>query len=446
MVSTATATEVAASTGPESGRPRDALRPHLVHRVFRRFADAKVVRDEWDRLLECLGGDAFASSDWCEVWWRHYGTGRQLEIHAVWEDDELIGVLPLVRERWWWGGGCRTVRLVGCDTNPGSLSLAVRPDRLNVVFERVVESLTKTGGWDLICFHRLAGYYDHAEAVAEGLFALPAVGAVRCFDEAGPHIVFDLPDTFEEWLAELTTKERSNVRRREKLLGRDHQFAYASPQDETEINTLAGKLAELHERRWKSQGLPGSFTEWPAAEAFYRDCIRVQHQGGRLLLTSLIVDGEVIGGEYCVRHGRRLHWILSARDVGERFKLYSPGRLAFVDLVRRAIEMGVRQIDGLAGDFHYKRLLGGTLLSERSVWVYRRGMLPRIRVAMFRAMATMLHIIYAKIWAFGIGRKLGWVRYPHAQAWIRSEFDRRLRSRSRWLNKGVNARGEAATP
>lgn len=435
VVSTTMATAASASADAEIGRSAAVARPGLVHRVYHRFDDAEALRAPWDGLLEKIGGDAFASFDWCRLWWKHYGDGRRLEIHAVWQGEELIGVLPLVRERWWWGAGCKTVRLAGCDTNPGSISLAVDPHRLTLVLRRVIEALAQDGGWDLICIHRIAGYYDHAGATAEALASTPAVGRVCCFDDAGPHIVFDLPDSFDGWLATLTTKERSNVRRREKLLGKDHQFEYAAPESETEIDALAGQLAELHQTTWQNRGLPGSFVEWPAATEFYRDCIRTFGTDGRLLLTSLTVDGEVIGGEYCVRHGRRLHWILSARDDGERWKLYSPGRLAFVDLVRRAIDLGVTQIDGLAGDFHYKRLLGGTLLSERSIWAYRRGALPRLRVGVFRFMATLLHIVYAKGWAFGIGRKLGWVRYPHLRAWIRSVFDRRLRSRGRWLDK-----------
>jgi CelD/BcsL family acetyltransferase involved in cellulose biosynthesis len=286
-----------------------------------------------------------------------------------------------------------------------------------------------------MCFHRLAGYFELAQAAGDALLNAEAVGAVQVFDDNGPHIVFDLPGTFEEWLAELTTKERSNIRRREKLLGKDHQFSYDAPDDDQSIDVLPGRLAALHQQRWKNEGLPGSFVEWPNATSFYRDCIRISRERGRLLMTSLKVDGEVIGGEYCVQFGRRLHWILSARDDGERWKLYSPGRLAFVDLVRRSIERGVTQIDGLAGDFHYKRLLGGRVLSERSIWAYRRGAAARIRVACFRFMATLLHLVYAKLWAFGLGRKLGWVRYPHPRAWIRSTFDRRLRSRGRWLKR-----------
>lgn len=427
------------SIGVSTDRGRDdtvaaqGIGQGLEHRVYASFEDAEAIREEWDRFVEDLGADVFSSFDWCAVWWSHYGKGRRLEIHVVRQGGRLIGLVPVVRERWWWGLSCRTVRLVGCDTSPGSLYVTVSPDRMGDVIPLILRELDRTEPWDLICFHRLGGYFDHSERLARVLSRGSAVRAVRYHDSNGAHIVFELPATYEAWLAGLTSKERTNIKRRNKLLEKKHAVKCRTIFDGPELRAAAATVVELHQDQWRSRSRPGTFAEWPEGEAFYWDTIESQKRRGRVMIVEVRADDQVIGAEYNLCFGKRAHWMVSARDSGERWRVYSPGRLAFCALVRAAIEKGMSQIDALIGNFHYKLLLGGKSLNEQAIWVFRRGLGARCRVCVFRLLATLVHVCYAKIWAFGIGRKLGLVRYPHWQTWIRSEFDRRLRSRARWI-------------
>ena len=75
-----------------------AVQDGLQVTCYRSFEEIQFLREEWDRLVESVGGDVFSSFDWCEVWWKHFGHGRWLELYVATFGDELVAVLPLFRE------------------------------------------------------------------------------------------------------------------------------------------------------------------------------------------------------------------------------------------------------------------------------------------------------------------------------------------------------------
>ena len=96
--------------------------------IYASFDQVRHLQQSWDGLVEELGGDIFITYDWCAIWWRYFGYGRQLEIHVATAHDELVGVFPLFRETIRWGPlFLRVVRVVACDHCPGTCSVAIRP-------------------------------------------------------------------------------------------------------------------------------------------------------------------------------------------------------------------------------------------------------------------------------------------------------------------------------
>jgi len=97
-------------------------------RVFTSFEDAREIAPEWDRLVERLDGSLYMRSRWCEIWWRHYGRGRELRLCAVRAGDELVGMLPFCIDRLWIPvGGTRVAKLVGADSTVSLVELPLEP-------------------------------------------------------------------------------------------------------------------------------------------------------------------------------------------------------------------------------------------------------------------------------------------------------------------------------
>ena len=128
-------------------------------RRFDSFDDAAPLCGAWDALVERVGGDLFATFDWCAIWWKHFGHGRRLELFTAWCGDDLVAVLPMFRETIRWGPiGLRVVRVVGCDHGVTTCNLAIEPQWAEATARLLVEALEFGGPWDLLHIGELPGY------------------------------------------------------------------------------------------------------------------------------------------------------------------------------------------------------------------------------------------------------------------------------------------------
>jgi len=187
--------------------------------IYTSFDQARHLQQSWDKFVQEVSGDIFSTYDWCAIWWGHFGHGRKLEIHVATVGDELVGIFPLFRETIRWGPlFLRVVRIVGCDHCGTMCSVAIHPHWIYQVTCAVVKALDSRGKWDLIHIGELPGYFRHAQALGDVLRRCKQTGQVSFHDDYYPHMVFDVPDTFEEYLASLSLKERRNVRRDERRL------------------------------------------------------------------------------------------------------------------------------------------------------------------------------------------------------------------------------------
>ena len=68
-------------------------------------------RDDWARLLaEAPSACFFQSLEWLAIYWRHFGRDHRLRTLLVYEDDNIVGILPLaVRNTPTRGGAVRTL-------------------------------------------------------------------------------------------------------------------------------------------------------------------------------------------------------------------------------------------------------------------------------------------------------------------------------------------------
>ena len=113
-------------------------------RTFTSFDDARLIEPEWDALSARLGGSLYASFSWCEVWWRHYGAGRDLRVMAVHLGDELVGVLPFCLERLRSPlpiGRALVAKLVGADHTTAVIEPLVAPDVAAEAFTAALRQL-----------------------------------------------------------------------------------------------------------------------------------------------------------------------------------------------------------------------------------------------------------------------------------------------------------------
>jgi CelD/BcsL family acetyltransferase involved in cellulose biosynthesis len=74
--------------------------PKLRCELITEFEQLEQLSSDWDRLWKSdPAGEIFQSFAWARAWWRAYGSQYALHCLVVYDNDTMIGILPLVRDQ-----------------------------------------------------------------------------------------------------------------------------------------------------------------------------------------------------------------------------------------------------------------------------------------------------------------------------------------------------------
>lgn len=394
----------------------------LQHRVYGSFEQAQALRSDWDELA-ARTGDLFASYDWGDVWWRYYGGNRRLQIHVMHDGPHLVAIVPLFHETVRpLGVPLRVVRLVGCDHTVSAAGLAIDPGYVRAVVRLLVDALECQGHWDLIHLGPLQPYMQITDAMARAFANESVVDEVIEGAHDNCVTVFDIPDTYEHYLASLPGSERRNILRCERNAAADYQIQADVPTCPEDVRRAMDILVRLHQNLWTGKGKLGQFRDWPDYERFHAEMAERHLAAGRLALVTLRADDEILGVEYGYHFGSRTHALIRGYRDDAKWRTYSIGRMLHCHMVRQAIARGSHLMDDGRGAFEYKRRLGGRLGCERSLTVVRRGKSARLRMWLALRAAWCVHATYNRVWFDWLRPKLPLPAAPLRRSYIRMRF------------------------
>jgi CelD/BcsL family acetyltransferase involved in cellulose biosynthesis len=287
------------------------------------------LEEDWIRL-GVLSGNVFATWEWASVWWRHFGDGRPALTAAARDGaGHVVAILPLYLgiDR-----PVRVARFIGHGAG----------DELGPVCEpgeaRGEAALARAeGDWDVLLAERLRGP-GHAERLGGRVIGR----------DASP--VIELPDGgWDDYLASRSSNFRSQVRRKERKLVREHGLSYRLSDDPERLDADLTTLFELHHARWaggSSGALAGS------RDAFHREFAALAQERGWLRLWLAEIGGRPVAAWYGFRFGGADWYYQFGRDPA--WDKASLGLVLLAHTVRDAIESGQRQYRLLRGDESYK--------------------------------------------------------------------------------------------
>jgi CelD/BcsL family acetyltransferase involved in cellulose biosynthesis len=127
------------------------------------------------------------------------------------------------------------------------------------------------------------------------------------------------------------------------------QWHLAKTQDQ--IDGAWKVLIDLHQRRRNGLGEPGCFASKQFHD-FHREAVERLFAAGQLRLSWIELDGKPFTTEYHLSSPNTVFTYQSGMDISRLNE--SPGRLAYMLTIQRAIEEGFKQLDFLRGDEPYK--------------------------------------------------------------------------------------------
>jgi len=363
--------------------------------LIRDFGELSRQAAAWRSLLErSSANEPMLSPTWLLAWWRTYGQGHQLAVGLFHNGDQLVGLVPLLRRRYWYRPGIpfRRLEFLGADVDEQD---GVCSDYLNAIAERGQEARVadafaaavaggKFGSWDEVDLPALAGD-NPLTGLLTGAFARAGYRVDREQTTVAPHI--PLPATWDHYLKALSQRDRYYVVRAQREFD---QWAAG-----TATWHRAGSLAELekgkrvltalHTERWEAIGATGVFRA-TRFKAFHDVVMPQLLADGALELLWLTVRDQPVAALYNIVWNNKVYFYQSGRklDVPRQVR---PGIVLLSLAIRQAIEAGRREFDFLGGEAQYK---GQLALATRPV--------IRLRVARRTLVEGTRHLADGGIW------------------------------------------------
>jgi CelD/BcsL family acetyltransferase involved in cellulose biosynthesis len=281
------------------------------------FDSLEPLRKDWARLA-AASGNIFATWDWNELWWRHYGRGRKPRVAASrHEDGEIDAIVPLFH---WSSRPLRILRLIG-HGHGDQLGPICRDDDAETA-ERTLRLALGAEPYDVFVGDWVAGDRNWADILGGRVVRTTGYPILRCPDGA-----------WEEVLAAQSQRFRKSLRQRRNRLERNHAVGYRY----SDAATLERDLdAAFHLHRVRFGEHACNFCG--EHEAFQREFAALALERDWLRLLLLEVDGEPVGCKYGFFFENAYFAYQSGRDPA--WERESVGFLLEVESIRRVLEQG----------------------------------------------------------------------------------------------------------
>jgi CelD/BcsL family acetyltransferase involved in cellulose biosynthesis len=346
--------------------PDDPDRIQLVTEV----GDVEEIAGQWRALAE-RRGNAFVTPEWFLAWLRHCGEGWEPHLVVVRASDgTLRGLLPLVRSN---GSGRRALRV--CPIGDHFHPVADRPEEEAVAAAAAAALAQPEPGLRSLLLENVEADGRWWRALTE---AAPAPLATVERTESTLPFVELAGLSWDEYLAGRSRQLRSQLGRKLRRLGREHDVRFRRTRRPAEVAPDLETLFRLHDARWAERPGDSSLVDH-SVRAFHVDFAAAALERGWLRLIVMEVDDAPIAALYGWLIGGR--WSYYQAGFDPAWSDHSPGFLLLAETIREAIEEGASEYDMLRGDEAFKRRFATSFRTVRNLVLAPRGHQAHISAA-----------------------------------------------------------------
>ena len=339
------------------------------------------LRTEWDTLLDsCEHASIFAKWEWADAYFRYRLPTRRPIVLAVRDDrGTLVGILPLSKVTRF--GALQTVEVLGCTKSGYPISdyggpIAVRGME-SAMWQAILAHLKKSP-WAIIDF-RNCPEYDASEGHLLNMVnrAKPNSGWLARVQTSAVCRVIPLPNSFDAYLATLSSNTRQNLRRKlRKLREAGYSLEEVPLQDVTTRSEAVEALIVLHRQRW-AEYAGGGFSDERSC-MLHKHLIETLGTNGhvdmRIVRSS---EGKTVGVIYNLRRNGVAYFYSIGVSQDPELSHLSLGVCLLADSIQAAIGAGCHTFDLLRGDHDYKAHFGGYTTHNLRVTIYRYGWMQK---------------------------------------------------------------------
>jgi CelD/BcsL family acetyltransferase involved in cellulose biosynthesis len=317
-------------------------------------------RRDWSALVRAdPAGTIFHTPDFLKLYWEEFGEEPEHLLLAFGEDDageqvsatafELIG---------------DTLRFLGGTEVTDYMGPVGSPEARTASADALWTGLLTRDEWRAA---DLRGLPEDSPWLADLRDAAASHGLTveETEDQNGVAPILDLRPTWDEYLAEIPSKLRHEIRRKaKKLEAETGPFRIETATEET-LMPFLDRFVELHRM---SEGPKGVFMV-PGMEIFFRRLGQTFCERGVFRLTFIRVRDELAAGT--IGFSFRGTYSLYNSAFDRTWQQLAPGMVLVAEDIRQAIDEGCSVFDLLKGDYEYKYRFGARKRLVRRLVVSR---------------------------------------------------------------------------
>lgn len=341
------------------------------------------IKESWNNLLaQSPSFSIFLGWEWLYHWWTRFAHDSQLNIITVYDEhQDLVGIAPLSIRR-------QAIPLLGSvdilefiSTDPRQedvcsefMDYIVEQDRHEVIVSYLSNYIHSKEGvsWDVLLLNSLKSNAKilHNNAIIEQ----------SCWHYAWPEVGYTHVDFAVDWemfINQLSKRARRNTRKTIREFTAWHDCHVFIPSNNAEINLSMERLMTLHQALWQSRQEEGAFASSNICE-FHLQIVKNLHQKNQLFLFCLKVHDQIEAVMYGFRFKDRVMMYQTGfnRHLIDSMDL---GNMAWIFVMKYALEIGVKHVELLRGDVPYKQKWSKNqhevkhhLLAKKSLktWIY----------------------------------------------------------------------------
>ena len=189
----------------------------------------------------------------------------------------------------------------------------------------------------------------------------------------------------------------TRVRKLAKLgrrMQREHETEVVLLEAAEDLEAELRRVFELEAAGWKGSNGTAIVSAEDTA-SFYRSMASAYHRVGDLVLSTIVLDGELAAFDLCLLHANRL-WTLKGA-YNESYGRLSPGNVLLLWEIERSFELGLDAVELLGGSDEYKLAFATSEREHLRFRAHRRRPAPMVRFAYRRWARPVLRNGYRQL-------------------------------------------------
>lgn len=389
------------------------------------FEELSLTRELWDETTIRYGGNVYMSYGWCQVWWKHYGSGKELRLFIYRADGKPVGILPLYLDTLGsWPCRFKVAKLVGANIPARVFRPSMASEWIGAMLREVIAHLFLTDHCDLLSLGPISSWPDLQNAIAAVCGSENGLSRRCSVEVRDVHTRFHVPASIEDHLSSLGPNRRKSRRKYKlTLLRKEHQVRLEVLKDAAGLAAHFDGFVEQHAKQWKAEGKLGHFHAYPGALEFHRELVRAESASGRVRLGRLVVDDQVIYQYYCYLFSDTCNCELSARDTDPKWRRFSLGPTGIVLTLTLALDEGKKLLDDGIGHYEYKVKMGAKEDAALVARILPNRPCSSFRFTLFNLLRIALKYGYHRLYYKRVSPRLpSRLRRAQWMLWLRFDF------------------------